>query len=254
MSKEKILVINSKDKQSGTNGDFTLNFKADSSTQQVLKVLVKDIFVPNVFYNITTANNTIEIKQNAQANQLINIQIGQYNITQLITELKADIDAVLIDGATVAITQNPLTNILNFTISGATLPANNDFIIFLNGTTLRDIIGLSQDTLFGSSHDMNNPVNLNPLQYVQVHSSDIAYLHGLDKQRLISLIDTVSLSDAPFGSVAYKQNNDDELCEILYDEPRNLSNVKIVLRNEDGTKLILPENHHFSMTLKVYYD
>ena len=37
MSKEKLLIINSKDRNEGTNGDFTVLFN-DSSCQQVLKV------------------------------------------------------------------------------------------------------------------------------------------------------------------------------------------------------------------------
>ena len=56
MSKEKFIVVNSKDRnlilggQSNTN--FTVSYK-DNDCQQVLKCVVKDVFIPNQFYNIT---------------------------------------------------------------------------------------------------------------------------------------------------------------------------------------------------------
>jgi hypothetical protein len=254
MSKEKILVINSKDRSLGTNSDFTLDFKADSSVQQVLKVLVKDVFIPNQFYNINSDNNAIEIKQNAEPNATATISAGQYNINQLITALETAINGVLIDGCIVTITKNDISFKLTFTFSGSGTPANDNVSIILNGTTISGVIGLPADTIQTNIHILTNTFNLNPLQYVQVHSPEIGYLHGLDGGSLISLVETVSLTDTPFGGVGYKQNNDDELCEILYEEPRNLSNIKIVLRDDTGKRLSLPDNHEFSMTLKIYFD
>lgn len=254
MSKEKILVVNSRDRSSGSNSDFSLDFRADSSTQQVLKVLVKDVFVPNQFYNINNSNNTIEIKQNAEPNATATITEGQYNINQLIIALQDAINAVLIDGCVVVITKNDISFRLTFTFSGSLTPANDDVSLILNGSSISNVIGLGTDTPQDTVLIMDNTFNLNPRQYVQVHSPQIGYLHGLDGSSLISLVETVSLTDTAFGGVAYKQNNDDELCEILYESPRNLSNIKVVLRDENGTRLVLPDNHEFSMTLKIYYD
>lgn len=254
MSKEKILVINSKDRSLGNNSDFSMDFKADSSVQQVLKVLVKDVFVPNQFYNINSSNNAIEIKQNAQPNATATITEGQYNITQLITSLETAINAILTDGGIVTITKNDITFKLTLTFSGSGTPANDNVSLILNGTTISNVIGLSADTIQTNIHVLTNPFNLNPLQYVQVHSPEIGYLHGIDGGSLISLVETVSLTDTAFGGVASKQNNDDELCEILYEEPRNLTNIKIVLRDDTGKRLTLPDNHEFSMTLKIYFD
>jgi len=38
MSKEKILVINSKDKQIGTNGDFTVVFPTQDASNAVIRI------------------------------------------------------------------------------------------------------------------------------------------------------------------------------------------------------------------------
>jgi hypothetical protein len=259
MSKEKILVINSKDKQSGTNGDFTVQFN-DSSCQQVQKVLVKEIFVPNVFYNISDdgkrTNNTLTLSQNGLANITVTIPEGQYNIDLLMVELKNAIDTVLIDGAIVTVTRSSTTFKLTFTFSGAGTPANNNVQFFVAGSTIANVIGLENDTVNGTVLIMDNIYNLVGSEYVQVHSPQVGEIHGLDAgaSGYISLVDTISLSETPFGGTAYKQNADDELAEILYEQPKNLSRVSIVLRDEQGNKLALPSNTNCSVMLKIYFD
>jgi hypothetical protein len=259
MSKEKILVLNSKDKQSGTNGDFTVLFN-DSSCQQVQKVLIKEIFVPNLFYNIvndgTRKNNTLTFSQNGGANVIVTIPEGQYNVDVLITTLKNAIDLVLLDGAIVTITRDATTYKLTFTFSGAGTPANNNVQIFVAGSTIANVIGLENDTASTNISVMDNIYNLVGSEYVQVHSPQVGEVHGLDAgaSGYISLVDTISLSGFPFGTTAYKQNNDDELAEILYEQPKNLSRITIVLRDEQGNKLALPSNANCSVMLKIYFD
>lgn len=259
MSKEKILVINSKDKQSGTNGNFTVQFN-DSACQQVQKVLVKEIFVPNVFYNISDdgnrTNNTLTLSQNGLANITVTIPEGQYNIDLLMTELKNAIDTVLIDGAIVTVTRSSTTFKLTFTFSGAGTAANNNVQFFVAGSTISKVIGLENDSVNGTVLLMDNIYNLVGSEYVQVHSPQVGEIHGLDAgaSGYISLVDTISLAETPFGGTAYKQNNDDELSEILYEQPKNLSRVSIVLRDEQGNKLSLPDNTNCSIMLKIYFD
>ncbi len=64
MSKEKFIVVNSKDRNlllgGQTNSDFTVSYK-DNDLQQVLKCIVKDVFIPNQFYNINVNNNKLRI-------------------------------------------------------------------------------------------------------------------------------------------------------------------------------------------------
>jgi hypothetical protein len=259
MSKEKILVVNSKDKQSGTNGDFTVQFN-DSSCQQVQKVLVKEIFVPNLFYNIENdgnrKNNTLVLSQNGLPNITVTIPEGQYNVDLLMTALKTAIDTVLIDGAIVTVTRSSTTFKLTFTFSGAGTAANNNVQFFVAGSTIANAIGLENDTASSNILVMDNIYNLIGSEYVQVHSPQVGEVHGLDAgaSGYISLVDTISLSNTPFGGTAYKQNNDDELAEILYEQPKNLSRISIVLRDEQGNKLSLPNNSNCSIMLKIYFD
>ena len=103
---------------------------------------------------------------------------------------------------------------------------------------------------------MDTIFNLKGKEIVQIHSPEIGEMHGLDAgaSGYISLVETVSLTTTPFGSVAHRQNNDDELAMILYEQPKNLSRIRIVLRDESGVKLELPSNAHMSVMLKIFFD
>jgi hypothetical protein len=61
------------------------------------------------------------------------------------------------------------------------------------------------------------------------------------------------LVDAPFGGFAYRQNNDDELASIQYDQVRNLSRISIILRDNLGNKLNIG-THKMNVVLKCYLD
>ena len=257
MPTEKLIVINSRDKISGSNTNFTVQF-ADSISQEVLKIIVKEIYVPNQFYNVENdgkrKNNTLVLNQNGLGNITITISEGQYNIDSLITALKTAIDAVLVDGVTVAITKNTATNKLTFTFTGAGTPANNN-ISFIDTSLIKNLIGFDATIPQANVLNMPYPWNLNELQYVQIHSPELASTHGLDAgtNTTINLLDTVSLASTGFGGVAYLQSNDEELHEILYDDQRVLQQVRIRLRDASGNILSLPPNHHCSIIIKAFF-
>jgi hypothetical protein len=249
MSKEKFIVINSKDRNlllgGQTNSDFTVSYK-DNDCQQVLKCVVKDVFIPNQFYNITDDNNKLRVLGGSMGLPEDAVVVaGQYNIDQLISALTIAIDNLLVTDS-VVITKNTITNILTFTTtSGLLLSASS---------SMSPVIGLTSSPS-GNVIVMDEPWNLNDLQFVQVHSNAVGSAHGLDASRgIISLIETVSMVETPFGAVAHRQNNDDIISEILYDQPRNMFNIDIRLRDQDGKLLSLPSNHNCTVILKIYFD
>lgn len=257
MPTEKIIVINSRDKLSGTNSNFTVQFN-DSLAQEVVKIIVKEIYIPNQFYNVENdgkrKNNTLVLNQNGAGEITVTVPEGQYNIDTLNTTLKALIDGVLIDGAIVTITKNNTTNKLTFTFTGAGTPANNN-VSFIDTSLIKSLIGFDATIPAGGILNMPFPWNLNQLQYVQVHSPELASTHGMDAgaNTIINLLETVSLTSTGFGGVAYKQSNDDELHEIIYDDQRVLQQVRIKLRDSSGNLLSLPDNHYCTIMVKAYF-
>ena len=85
------MVVNSKDRISGSNSDFEILFN-DSACQQVVKVLVRDCFIPNLFYNINSTNNILEFKQNTEPNHRLYgyliFQVVRQSLVQLLLKLQ----------------------------------------------------------------------------------------------------------------------------------------------------------------------
>jgi hypothetical protein len=184
--------------------------------------------------------------------ETVTIPPGQYNVDQLITELKTQIELKLTVGTTVAITKSATLYNLTFTFAGA----NNQVIFFYDTSTISNIIGLTETNTASNVIIMSNPYNLRPLDFVQVHSPQLAEMHGLDggANGYIGLLETVSLASTGFGGIAYRQNNDDELASVIYEQPRNLSRVSIILRDEQGNRLTLPSNAYITIIIKIFFD
>ena len=269
MSLEKLVTISSSDKNinlSENNSDFTVVLNERNLSQGVNRVLIKEVTVPNVFPNIrgasynTSSNNTLLIDKQGVGILAIIIPEGQYVIStlgvpppnDLITVLTNTID-IAIAPDTVTITLDPITNKLNFLFSSP------DYKFLENNpptlTPLNNVLGIVNATpAYTNSIDADGLPDLTGLKNVYIHSKDIADLNGVDAGfGLISLAEPVSLVDAPYGSYAYKQNNDDELASIVFEQPRNLSVIRVVLRDEKGNKLNIG-THEINIVFKAYFD
>ena len=264
-SLEKLLVISSEDKDSPTqsNSDFSVTLKESYYTQNVLRVLVKEITIPNVFPNIrgseygSSSNNTLVIFDGFE--RVVTLPEGQYLINSsnplldFTTILENAINAV--STSSVSISYNELTNKIEFEVTAGTPVSfySKDEPSFVR-SSMSDVLGLTQtlQVLVGNTESAQAQLDLSGYQNVYVHSKEVADTHGIDGDSgLIALVDPVSLSDAPFGSYAYKQENDDELASIVYEDVRNLSRLRIVLRDNLGNRLPIG-THKMNIVLKIY--
>jgi hypothetical protein len=205
----------------------------------------------------------IEDSTGSQSN--IILPEGQYLINStnpvndFLTQLENTINtAISPDSVTLSISD--LTGRITFTFTRITFTFTGDTYRLYpsdddnagNGK-LADVIGITTKTaVYSAVITADGLPDLAGYQNVYVHSKEIAESHGIDGDSgLISLVDPVSLSDAPYGSYAYKQENDDELASIVYEEIRNLQRLRIVLRDNLGN--ILPiGTHKMNVTLKIY--
>ena len=275
MSLEKNIIISSEDKDSSSsnsNSDFVVNLKERYYTQNILKVLVSEVTVPNVFPNIrgpdygTSQNNLLAVSTGGPPVS-ITIPEGQYLINSSnplldFTTVLTNLINASIGPATIAITYNELTNKLEFTMTGSNLTiygSNDSPPLSASGAQklINDVLGIGPNGLVlldGVAQSAPFQVDLSGYQNVYVHSKEVALSHAIDGDSgLISVVSPVSLADAPYGSYAYRQNNDDELASISYDQVRNLSRISIILRDNLGNKLNVG-NHKINIVLKCYLD
>ena len=262
-SLEKLLVISSNDKDnpSDSNSDFSVTLKESYYTQNVLRVLVKEITIPNVFPNIrgsaygSNQNNTLIIQDTID--RTITLPEGQYLINSsnpsldFTTILQNAINAV--STSTFVVTYNELTNKIEFEVT-----AGVPVLVYSNAgnanSNMAETLGITSNIpiAVGNTESAQEQLDLSGIQNVYVHSKEIADTHGIDGDSgLIALVDPVNLSNAPYGSYAYKQENDDELASIAYEDVRNLSRLRIILRDNLGNKLPIG-THKMNIVLKIY--
>jgi hypothetical protein len=250
MSLEKLITISSDDKDadSNSNSDFFVSLKERFYTQQIQRIMIKEITVPNCFYNLSDGVN------NGKQNNVLDFFIiaplsfiitpAQYNIDQFITALIAGFLSV---GIVVLITQDDLTQKLIFTFT-------NDTTLFVS-SLMAPVLGLTANLVCpaGVPTSPQFPPDLSGINAVNIHSSALAEGHGIDSNTgLISLVERVSLHDIPFGSFGYKMNNDSDLATIFYEQPRNLNRIDIRLRDTQGSILNIGTKK-FTMVIKCYF-
>ena len=251
MSLEKLITISSDDKDadSNSNSDFFVSLKERFYTQQIQRILIKEITVPNCFYNLSDGVN------NGKQNNVLNyfdinnpltftITPAQYNIDQYITALIA---GFLSNGIIVVITQDDLTQKLIFTFANDTTLDSK--------SSMAPVLGITNSftCLAGVPTSPQFTPDLSGINAVNIHSSALAEAHGIDANTgLISLVERVSLHDIPFGSFGYKMNNDSDLATIFYEQPRNLNRIDIRLRDTQG-KILNIGTKKFTMVIKCYF-
>lgn len=259
MSLEKLVVISSLDKDdtSQSNSDFTVTLREKYYTQNVNQIMVKEISVPNVFYNIRASgslrNNRLLVEQDGIYTP-INIPEGQYVISDLgspptndlLTTIEGLLNPILaLSGASVSLDFDAVSQKVIWTWVAGTLTTYG-FVPKSEGNLMADVLGIAEGDESQSGNATQTPSYtpaLNGLDMVYVQSKGLAESNGIDGDfGLIPLTEAVSLADAPFGATAYRKNDDSELSTITYDVPRNLNRINITLRDVDGNKLDIGTN------------
>lgn len=263
-SLEKHIIISSEDQDvssSNSNSDFVVNLQERYYTQNILKVLVAELTVPNVFPNIrgsdygTSQNNILAFLD--PSGQAVELPEGQYliNSSNPLLDFTSILGSAMnaLSLATISVSYNELTNKIEFTVANDGSPN----ITIISGSPMADVVGVTEDLVVqatGNPTPAQGQVDLSGYQNVYVHSKEIALSHAIDGDTgLISVVSPVSLVDAPFGGFAYRQNNDDELSTINYDQVRNLSRISIILRDNLGNKLDIG-GLKMNLVVKCYLD
>lgn len=249
------LRLNSKDRdlnQSNTRSDFVVEVKESVSTQQVKAVQVVSAQVPNVFYNVNDTNNTIKITQDGETQATLTLTNGQYTITTFMTMAKTIIDAGLAGGSTVAITQNANTQLLTLAFSGGTNP-NSALDVDDDSRAGWCVFGFSASSAEAASHTATSIPNLRGYSAVYIHSKEInpgGFFDG--NSGAVSAFCEVSFHDVAFSAMGYYKSTNSRSDLIEYTVARNMSRVRLVVRDSEGNKLDTGCSD-VSVLLKIWY-
>lgn len=248
------VILNNKQRISGNANNFTIDLKQSYGLQQITHVAVESVSVPNLQYNITSANQSFRISIGGGLTQTCTIAFGQYDITTFMQAIQDQLD-VLSGLAEWTVSQNAINRRIQF------LNANQTFTIFHASSTMYNEIGLTEGEDFtavvAGANWVINAIRVPDLGGVSgafIHSSALANSAAINARvGAISVLTYLSFADVPFGAIGSRQINDIELSKIRFSQPRNLSVVDIKVRTEDGT-LLNVQGGEVQVILRAYYE
>lgn len=242
---------------SGSNNpaDFTVNFgNSDYHSGNVLKVTPLDMSIPNMFPNVTEANNFAFIAMDG-ANLELTMPTGYYSVDEYMAEFQAQMAAV-----------PAITTTLDSWEVGA------DGVLVINWTGLAawspETAGNNTQQLWGSDGEtiqstataslgqwvFENPVNFLGVTdlIVETNFTSSNAIHGNDNTQL-KLYDYVSLAETCHGTVKHQQLQTENVRDIPLAASTSLSTVRFKLVDCQLKPLTLPNNYTVCVHMLVTY-
>lgn len=137
MPRTQLVILDSTYRYSGTNNNPRYNLPDVGVKGR--RVYVNTVGLPHSFYNITSNNNNLYWIDSLTASLTSTIPVGNYSISELLTELGTQMTADATDGLTYSASRDTKTNKVTITNSGPTNFALNTNSSTLNG--IRTMLG-----------------------------------------------------------------------------------------------------------------
>lgn len=253
----KYLRISNQERVSGTPYDFECAFGTDVRMDHVIELHLHSVSIPNIANNVSAAidNNVFQANFTIAGPFNIVIPDGFYSTSSMLAYLTTQINA-FIGPSTIAITQDPITNLITFTITGA---ETMQILSLASGSTLAPTLGIYADSGAGlATYTTTSIPNFRGATYYFIHSlelgSNVTYLISQNGQTF----DVNGIFSIPVD-VAYGVNQtyhaDSELDQIVFGRSAySLRRFRITLRTNHGRLLTeLPENAEVVIVLKVFW-
>lgn len=227
-------------------GFYFQNIEANSQVHIYLRVL--DVVIPYSFYQINSSNNFLVV-QNAQGNNsYITIPQGNYNVYQLITELKTQFQNNYLD---MNVHYNEITNKLIFTLKHLGGPYAE--FRFMNTSTCLKILGFDNTNPSSVLQVLTstNTINLQPTNYIMIHTNlYTSYINKSQSSNLQNMFISIPINTPPNSLIVFQPSSNSAI--NTYD---NLFNtIFFQLTDEYGNKIDL-NGQDWSITLELlFYD
>jgi hypothetical protein len=195
---------------------------------------VQSVSIPYSFYNVNSNTNLLSYTVNGATSNLT-ITNGNYNITQLISFLTANMTGF-------TITYNSITNKLIFTHSTYNFTINST-------STCLSIIGFNALSTYASTSltlTSSNCINIQTVKRINIASNLITYNINKANINNYSILCSIPINKPPFSVIEYSNVNHFRTNLFI----NNISNVKLRLLDENGTLLDL-NGCHFCITLQL---
>lgn len=235
---------------SPSNSEFFVNLKNSHTIQSIKRVVVKQISIPNVFYNIYEANRYLTYKVGV-TDKTISIPEGQYTYDLFKVALEAEMVAegvsITLDSLTSRVTLAQTTPIEYYGVEDGK-----------SSNGLAEVLGLIEGSgALVSSYTGTGIINLSGIQEVYIASLQLAHGNNLISSDTLSepVICVVPMTGG-FGEVVHYVSSHEELDEIQYPRHhsgKSLQNIDIRVLDKYGNLLNL-RGHNINIILKIYHN
>lgn len=255
--KSATLRISSKLRQGGTSTDFKINVTGTTKPIQGCRgVLVKSVSFPNVFYNVTEANQEFKMLwEQAPANlhELISIPpVGYYKIDELIAWLATDLSLNTVGD--IVIVKDEQTNRLTFSIINETGliqllgPADNDMADILGITVLDENKGLVTTVTTTNAYDMRSVTDV----YIVSNTlSDYSNYISAGDGRQNGILTNIPITTA-YGCTEVYEPEMFENNAIAYPRDKSIQSIDIKLEDQDGKEIDL-QGLDIEIVLRIFF-
>lgn len=216
--------INSKNAISVINYNYNFNLpQIDVADNCYLFLSVQYASIPYSFYNVNVYNNLFIYSIN-DVSYTLNIDVGNYNINQLIDYINNNTDLVL--------SYNTLTNKITFTNS------NNEFILSKNSNCL-ELFGFKNNLIdyYSSNKSLTSVycVNLLPIQMIYITTNYTTYNFNQGNSNDLNILCAIPVNTSPNSLIIYKNENNYRTNLLI----NNINNISIKLLDQNNNNINL---------------
>jgi hypothetical protein len=262
-STKKLIFSSSHDPNTTNPADFTVNFaNSDFSHGNISGLIMVDMVIPNMFYNVNETNRRISITDAAAlpfpVTYIVDMPLGQYTATQFMDEFLLQLNAIA--GGTLEMfgyTINPITGVIE------SVTMNNDYAFNYDASTASYIMGMSPNAglqipevgkpYTPGQESFNCPVNFGGVKTVLIKTDLMSSNTTMGKNnKQESIIDFISLADTCFGTCKHHHVWDDSIRHHDFPSNTSLQSIHFQLVDINGDQLILPCNSDVSVHISVF--
>jgi hypothetical protein len=242
--------ISNLDRKKGTPSAFTCTCSNEPNLSSVTHIYVDSVSLPNVFYNITSDNNTWEFLYNVSTVS-VTVDPGFYSANQLIGVLKSLIDPI-ISPDTITLTLNQFTSKITAVFSN---PLATIQTIETNpNSKMSPNLGITSDSpsnvdtfTFQDIPDLSGP------RMIFLHCQDICGSKTTITENFnVSTFCSIPV-EVPYLSNIHYKSTSSRFDLIHQRDGKNLTKLDIRIRDSRGKILELGNNHEMVIVLKVFY-
>lgn len=261
----KLLRINSSNRSSGTNSDFTIDYGANMS--QVVGVSIDSIQFWNQIYNIystpLTSNNVFRVTVTPPAGSPTTVTVfwnpGYYSAVDFLTAFAEFCTGSL--GFTLNWAIDQYTNLVSTSVAGGfTVVMSPALVSELGGRTQTEDPWNMLGFTYGSDGTFNLVDGHATYQPYMIHTS-MAYLtsrilapgNSFDEKGSVSNVLRPIAINSGWKELVMFECKDDPLCSIWYPRARALNQIDIQLVDHEGFNIDLGQSE-LNIELRIWYN